>query len=77
MMMMMNDDKGENTSYLLVMEYFGLIIFLPRNLVRGTSGSFTKYTYTALSLCQLQGRTCLKMHAGAFSRSANRQYHLS
>ena len=52
MMMMMNDDKGEKTSYLLVMVYFGLIIFSPRNLVRGTSGSFTMYmTYFCIQHC--------------------------
>ena len=35
------------------------------------------FEYTTLSLCQLQGRACFKMHAGVFWGSANHRYHLS
>ena len=34
------------------------------------------FEYTALSLCQLQTRTCFKMHAGGFWGSANHRNHL-
>ena len=35
------------------------------------------FEYTTLPLCQLQGRTCCKMHAGVFWGNANHRHHLS